>query len=143
MKPFSLSSAAKAEITRVIKASGCREPVITLSDSASLDLPDGLQSAVAKGMSDAEFQKVKRLAEDGVLGSHSSGSISVSVFEKAECRPEDLSEIDGLILAMTVPMREALRDYCLTYTSGRFMLEGPDEVVASLRSVKTLAKWFS
>jgi len=54
-----------------------------------------------------------------------------------------LSEVDGITLAMTVPMREALSDYCLTYSNERFMLEAPDETVINLRSVKTLARWFT
>jgi hypothetical protein len=44
---------------------------------------------------------------------------------------------------MPVKMREALSTYCLTYKDGQFMLQGPDETVSNMRSVKTLANWFT
>ena len=92
-------------------------------------------------MTRAELQDVRTHAER-LHDTKDSSSISVAVFEREEHRPEDLSEMDGLTVAMTAQMREALSDYCLTYAGGRFALKSPEETLFSLRSVKTLAKWF-
>jgi len=142
MSTFSISEEARVEIGVIVGESGCRDPVITLRDSATLDLPDALKSAAIRGMTEAESKEVQRRAEQ-LFEDQDASSISVEVFEREECRPEDLSEISGFTLAMTVQMRGALGEYCLKYTGGRFMLESPDEVVFNLRSVKTLMNWFT
>ena len=43
MKTFSISQDAKAEIELIVESSGCRDPVINLRDSATLDLPTELR----------------------------------------------------------------------------------------------------
>lgn len=143
MGTFSISESARSEIRRIIEASGCRSPVISLGESGpELEVPPTLKAAILRGVSDSEFGEMKQLVEKQFIEKRELATITVGAYERAECRSEDLIEVGEFTLAMTVPMREALSAYCLTYTGGQFMLESADEVVASIRSVKTLAEWF-
>ena len=135
---FSISEAARIEIASIIACSSCLDPVITLRDEAPVDLPADLESAVLKGsLTDAESEELSRRCEQ--IDDSSVGILIVCVFERQQCRPEDVSEVDGVALAMPVQMRERLSRYCLTYKEGRFMLESPEETALNLSSVKTLA----
>jgi hypothetical protein len=137
-----MSEAARIEIAAIIKRGGCHDPVITLRDEATLDLPPVLKSAVLRGsMTDPELEEVRRLCQE--LDDRNVGSLLICVVDRPECRREDLSDVGGFTLAMPVKMREALSTYCLTYKDGQFMLQGPDETVSNMRSVKTLANWFT
>lgn len=142
MSEFSLSESAKSQIQRILQSSGCQDPVITLSDVGSVDIPADAQAALMNAKS-VETQELRDLVLRQVREGRQPDVVVATAYERRECAPEDLTEISGVPFVMTMPMREALRDYSLVCVNGEFMLQGPDELVPNLRSVKTLAAWLA
>lgn len=141
MNAFSVSESAKLEIQRIIESSGCQDPVISLSDVGSIELPDEAKLAILNG-DETELKGIRERALREDREGQQPLSVVADAYERRDCAPNDVTEISGLPFAMTVPMREALRNYTLIYEKGEFMLQSPEEKVRSLRSVKTLAHWF-
>lgn len=143
MKAFQIEDDARVEIADLMRRSGCHDPVATMRDSAVMELPKRLKSAVVSGtVTDAEQGEILNRAEQ-LMEEGSANVLDVAVFERAEYRVEDLFEVNGVAIGMTGQMLEALSDYSLRYSNGRYRLEAPGEVAFSLRSVKALAKWFA
>lgn len=142
MIAFSISEAARTEIREIIRTSGRKDSVVALIDDATLDLTDDVKGALLKGIAEGKLDEVKPLVENEFNESTAASRLLVAAYEREECNPAQLCEIDGIPFAMPIALREALRDYTLTYVNGEFLLESPDETVANLRSVRTLAAWF-
>lgn len=142
MNTFSLSDPARLEIQRILQSSGCKDPVITLSDIGPVNLPDSTKAELLEGVNDVKLEAIRELLEKQVRQNQQSGIVVATAYERSQCASKDLTEISGLPFAMTAPMREALRDYALIYVAGEFMLQSSEETVPNLRSVKTLAEWF-
>lgn len=135
MNAFSVGDSAKIEIQRLISSSGCKEAVISLSDVGSVDLADEAKLAILDG-DESELNEIRERAVREVREGQQPFSVVAAAYERRDCAPDDLTEISGLPFAMTVPMREALRNYTLLYENGEFMLQSPEEIVSSLRTVK-------
>lgn len=142
MTAFSISEAARTEIREIIRTSGCEDSVVALIDDATLDLTDDVKGVLLKGIAEGKLDEMKPLVESEFNESTTASQLLVAAYEREECNPAQLCEIDGIPFAMPVALREALCDYILIYVKGKFLLESPGETVANLRSVKTLTEWF-
>ena len=135
MSAFSVNEEASLEIRRILRQSGHRDPVARLYDGADAgNLFDEVKAALIEGKStraDVEATARKRFAEiDGQL----KPTLMVGAHERAEFRSEDLCQVNGITFAMGSGT-EILREYCLTFEDGRFLLRGPENIPHTLRSL--------
>ena len=100
MSAFSLSESAKPQIRRILESSGCQDPVVTLSDVGPVDLPDDARAALMNAES-AEPQELRDLVLRQVREGQQPDVVVATAYERRECAPEDLTEISGVLFAMT------------------------------------------
>jgi hypothetical protein len=135
MSAFSVNEAASLEIRRILRQSGYRDPVAVLYDTADAgDLFDEVKATLMEGKTaraDVEAAAKKRLAQ---VGGQLESVLMVGADERADFRPVDLCEVNGITFA-SGPAAEMLREYCLTFENGRFLLRGPENVSHTLRSL--------
>lgn len=143
MTTFSINDKALEEIRQIIGESGCIDPVVTLSETAPVNVHDGTKAAFRAGMNEKELQTMAARIDKEFPEETLVYSLAVGTFERKECRPEDLMEICGVAFAMPIYLRDALREYCLIFEAGQFLLQSADETASNLRSIKSIAKWFN
>jgi hypothetical protein len=136
MSAFSINEAALTEIQRIFRQSKCRDPVARLYEWADAGhLFDEVKTVLlerTKTTEDLEVMGKRRFAE---VGDQLKSSLAVDACERTDFRPEDLREVSGVTLVMGSGVPEMLREYCLTFEDGRFLLRGADNVVHTLRSL--------
>jgi hypothetical protein len=139
MSAFSINETALAEILRIFRRSKCREPVARLYERADPGpLPDDFKAALRGGTKSQEELSTMAKKHFEEVRDQLKFSLMVADSERADYPPEDLIEINGITFAMAAPVREALREYCLTFEDGNFILRSADDMARNLRSVKTL-----
>jgi hypothetical protein len=139
MKTFTIDNAALAEIKLTLRQSACEDPVAALHEIADPgNLLDDVKTALLKGnmkKEDLDAMGKERFEE---VEDHLKFRLEVSAYERADCRPEDLVDVNGVTFVMVRYLRDALRDYRLTFEDERYMLRSADDVAGNLRSVKTI-----
>ena len=136
MNVFSINEAALTEIQRIIRESKCRDPIARLYETADAErLFENFKAAFqegTKGLQELEAMGKKRFEE---VGDQLKFSLAVGAHERADYPPEYLTDISGITFGIGAEICEALREYCLTFEDGRFLLRGPDNVAYTLRSL--------
>lgn len=138
MSIFSINEKAIAEI-KLLCAMGYANPVAILGEEA--DLPNsslkGWQDAILAGASDEDLLEMGK-KEISQIADTLTYYLMVSVYEREDCQPEDIVQIDGIEFAMPENIRDILKGYCLDYGSKRFILRSSEGIVRNLRSIKRI-----
>jgi hypothetical protein len=136
MSAFSVNEAASMEIRRILRQSTYRDPVARLYERADPgQLFDEVKAVLMEGTTtkvDVEAIARKRFAE---VGDQLESALMVGACERADFRPEDLCEANGITFALGPAFIALLREYCLTFEDGRFALRSADNVAHTLRSL--------
>ena len=136
MSVFSINEAALTEIQRILRESKCRDPIARLFETADAGrLFDNFKAALQEGTKspqELEAMGKKRFEE---IGDQLKSSLAVGAYERADYPPEYLTDIRGITFGISAEVCEALREYCLTFEDGHFLLRGPDNVAHTLRSL--------
>jgi len=138
MSPLRITAAALGEIERYKRDVQLSEPVATLGETADGSNLSEFIAAVRANSDDETLMEVgSRALSEG--GKDLCFQLEIFLYEKSDCRAQDLKVIDGVVFAMTVEMREALRGYWLDYEDTHFVLRGPRGKFLNLRSVVPLS----
>jgi len=136
MSAFSINETALTEIQRIFRQSKCRDPVARLYETADPGhLFDEVKTALleaTKTTEDLDAMGKRRFEE---VGDQLKSSLAVGACERTDFRTEDLREVNGITFVMGLGVPEMLREYCLTFEDGRFLLRGADNVAHTLRSL--------
>jgi hypothetical protein len=143
MGAFSLTFEAKRKIEQIIGSSGCVDPVVSLSDTALVDFPDEVKESLIDNASNCDEQEVHQLISNHIGEYEKSLSLVALAYERHECDPTDLVDVDGISFAMNLWMRKALSNHRLIYIEKKFMLESPDEIVSCISKIKPIRDWES
>lgn len=135
MSEFSIDEAALREIQRIFRQSKCRDPVARLYERADPGhLFDEVKKALLEGKSTEDVGALgKRRFEE--VGDQLKSTIAVGACERADFQPEDLREVNSITFVMGPGVPEMLREYCLTFEDGLFLLRGADNMAHTLRSI--------
>jgi hypothetical protein len=136
MSAFSINEAAVTEIQRILRQSKCHDPVARIYERADPGhLFDDVKTGLMRGTkSNKDLEALGKERFDEVEEQLIS-SLVVGACERADFRPDDLCEINGITFVMGSGVREMLREYCLTFEASRFLLRGADNVAHTLRSL--------
>jgi hypothetical protein len=136
MSAFSIDLPASTEIQRIFRQSGSDDPAAVLYEAADPGyLFDDFGKALLKGAKtgeDLSDMGKKRFEE---VGDQLKSWLVVGACERKDVRPEDLFEVGGITFVMRPEVAEMLREYCLTFEDGRFLLRATDNTAHTLRSI--------
>jgi hypothetical protein len=141
MSTFSISASVSAEIQRIFLDSKCRDPVARLYERADARrlFDDFAADLVRKGKTedDLRAKAAERLEK---VGGQLESSLMVSPGERADFQSGDLCEVGGVTFVMNAGAAELLRDCCLSFENGSFLLRGGDNRTYTLRSLSDALK---
>lgn len=138
MASFSITESARAELRRIVTASGCCDPVLTMADAAEpLELDEATRRALLSGSPEEKHKAALSLSET-LVPNKWKWRLAVGAFERGECRAQDLFQQDEFTFAMLAEIQAALVGYTLVFESTHFELRSDNDVAQSLMGVKTL-----
>jgi hypothetical protein len=136
MSEFSINEAAAAEIQRIFLQSGCCDPVARMyerADVSHLFVEFKTELLKREKTTDDLHDMGKKRFEE--VADQIESLLMVGAYERADFRPEDLCVIGGIWFIAGVRFAEMLRDCCLTFEEGRFLLRDADNKAQTLRSL--------
>jgi hypothetical protein len=136
MSAFKVDKAAALEIERIFRQSKCTDPVAALHERADGgNLFDDLNEAILHGgHSTEELQDLgKRRLEQ--VHDQLESRLLVEACERADYRSEDIFDVGGITFGISAGARMLLREHCLVFENGRFLLRGADGSADTLRSI--------
>lgn len=138
MSAFSIDQAALTEIQRIFRESKCADPAAVLYEAADPGhLFDDLKTGLLQGSKTSEDLSAMGKKRFDEVKDQLKSFLVVGACERKDARPEDLFEVGGITFVMGLGVPEMLREYCLTFEDGRFLLRGPDNATHTLRSIAT------
>jgi hypothetical protein len=141
MNTFSINEAAAAEIRRLFRQFNCRDPVAYLYERADTgNMFDEVTSALLDGAQSTEDLSAMARRRFSEVEGQLKPSLAVGAGERAEFRPEDLYEMDGITFVMDSRIREMLCGCRLTFEDGHFLLRDEGNVAHTLRSLASTRK---
>jgi hypothetical protein len=132
---FSINETALLEIERKIREIAVSDPVASLSDVAkSQNLFNEVEKAVRAGTSRNRIEELarKRFNE---IESELEYCLDVSIYERDQCRSEDLRSINGVIFAMPDYISDPLNGYVLHFDGHIFVLRKGNDEAVNLQSI--------
>jgi len=139
MKDFSIHESALAEIKCILNRYKRIGSVIVFVDEANPDtyMDKKAITAITEGEKSQDIEKIIRKTYDEIKD-QLTYKLCVLVYDKKIVPPEELTEINGITVALNVKKLEILQNYCLTFENGRFLLCSGDKKLSNLQSLFNL-----
>jgi len=136
MNTFSIDEAALEKIKHNISLYQYSHPVIVLVDMTEIRKEDDdIKKAILEGKKQDELAAMirKRYKEKE---SRLSYYLKPLFYDKKDINPEYYINIDGIVFFMDSFTQKALREYCLSYENGCYLLRREDHVAYRLSDIK-------
>jgi hypothetical protein len=142
MNTFSINKKAIEKIQSILNEINYSNPVAVLVDISSNQdefMNDVKNAFLDGGIQDDLIPMVRKRFRE--VQNQLTYRLMVVVYEKHDFKSEDLIFIEGITFGMDLDLRKDLREYCLMFERGHFILRSANNIAVNLQSVINLKKF--